>query len=138
MSRISNQFSIDLSPVSTASIVRFVLFLDRSVVNWDKYYLDDFNLSSMQLSLQELENVDALKIYPQPADNHLNITLEFKEDDKKYLALCDVQGRVLLSRTLDQNFHNVVLDVSDLNSGIYFLKIKSRNSLSTKQVQIIK
>ena len=132
------QFSIDLSTVSTASIVRFVLFLDQSVVNWDKYYLDDFNLSSMQLSLQELENADALKIYPQPADNHLNITLEFKEDDKKHLALCDVQGRVLLSRTLDQNFHNVVLDVSDLNSGIYFLKIKSRNSLSTKQVQIIK
>ena len=70
------QFSVDLSSVASQSITRFVLFLDQGVVNWDKYYLDDFNLSSTPLLVQDINDAEIINVYPQPAKDYLNI--EFK------------------------------------------------------------
>ena len=50
----------------------------------------------------------------------------------------DIQGKVLLSTVIHQNSDNVSLDVSEFNSGIYFVKIQSKNNLYTKKVQIIR
>jgi hypothetical protein len=132
------QFSVDLSSVSTQSISRFVLFLDQTVVNWDIYYLDDLNLSSTPALVQEINDSEVINIYPQPAIDNLNIDIKLSNNYVSRLDLYDIQGKVLLSTVLDQNSNNINLDVSGLNSGIYFVKLQSKNNLYTKKVQIIK
>ena len=130
------QFSVDLSTVSTSSISRFVLFLDQGVVNWDKYFLDDFNLSSVQLSLLDFQDVEIFNIYPNPVEQQLNI--DFKDNSEKNLEIYDLQGRSLLSLNINADSDNISLDVSQFSTGIYFLQIESESSLYTKQIQILR
>ncbi len=132
------QFSVDLSSIASQSITRFVLFLDQSVVNWDTYYLDDFNLSSDPLYVHEINDSGVISVYPQPAKDNLNIDIKVSNNDENRLDLYDIQGKVLLSTVVNQNSDNVSLDVSELNSGIYFVKVQSKNNLHTKKIQIIK
>ena len=133
------QFSVDLSSVmASQSITRFVLFLDQSVVNWDKYYLDDFNLSATPLFVQDVNGSEMLNVYPQPTKDYLNIEFKLNNNDESKLSLYDIQGKVLLSTIINQNLNNIRLDVSEFNSGIYFVKIQSKNNLYTKKIQIIK
>ena len=130
------QFSVDLSTVSTSSISRFVLFLDQGVVNWDKYFLDDFNLSSVQLSLLDFQDIEIFNIYPNPVEQQLNI--DFKDNSEKNLEIYDLQGRSLLSLNIDADSDNISLDVSQFSTGIYFLQIESESSLYSKQIQIVR
>ena len=132
------QFSVDLTSVASQSISRFVLFLDQTVVNWDMYYLDDLNLSSTTSLVQDINDLEVINVYPQPAIDNLNIDIKLSNNDVNRLDLYDIQGKVLLSTVVNQNSNNVSLDVSGLNSGIYFVKVQSKDNLYTKKVQIIK
>ena len=132
------QFSVDLTGVATQSISRFVLFFDQSVVNWDMYYLDDLNLSSTTSLVRDINDSELINVYPQPAIDDLNIDIKLSNNDVSRIDLYDTQGKVLLTNVVNQNSNNINLDVSELNPGIYFLKVQSENNLYTKKVQIIK
>ena len=132
------QFSVDLTGVATQSISRFVLFFDQSVVNWDMYYLDDLNLSSTTSLVRDINDSELINVYPQPAIDDLNINIKLSNNDVSRIDLYDTKGKVLLTNVVNQNSNNINLDVSELNPGIYFLKVQSENNLYTKKVQIIK
>ena len=132
------QFSVDLSSVASQSITRFVMFIDKGVVNWDTYFLDDFNLSSIPLFAQEINKIQLISIFPQPAKNNLNIQVKLNDNEVNTLDLYNNQGKILLSTVLNKNSDNINLDVSKFNSGIYIIKIHSKNNLYIKKVQIIK
>ena len=132
------QFSVNLSSVASHSITRFVMFIDKGVVNWDTYFLDDFNLSSIPLFVQEINKIQLISIFPQPAKNNLNIQVNLNDNDVNTLDLYNNQGKILLSTVLNKNSDKINLDVSKFNSGIYIIKIHSKNNLYIKKVQIIK
>ena len=134
------QFSVDLSSVASQSITRFVLFLDHGVVNWDTYYLDDFNLSSIPLNVQDIKKTNNIVVFPQPAKNEIIIEFSSVSNNKGVLHLFDLKGELILSKDLGQNSSNnrLTLDVSDLNSGIYLLKMQSKNEIQYQKIQIIK
>ena len=132
------QFSVDLSSVSSQSITRFVMFIDQGVVNWDPYFLDDFNLSSSLLFIDEIIESNPISVFPQPAKNNLNITVDWTSSEVCELDLYSSQGKKLLSKVLNKNSVNLSLDISDYKSGIYFIKVYSENYVQTKKVQIIR
>jgi hypothetical protein len=132
------QFSVDLSSVASQSITRFIMFIDQGVVNWDTYFLDDFNLSSTPLLFNEINESNLISVFPQPAKNSLNIQVKLNNNEINTLDLYNSQGKILLSNVLNKNSENINLDVSQFKSGIYFIKVHSKNNLYTKKVQIIK
>ena len=132
------QFSVDLSSVASQSITRFVMFIDQGVVNWDLYFLDDFNLSSTPLLINEINESNLINVFPQPAKNSLNIQVKLNNSEINTLDLYNSQGKILSSNVLNKNDENINLDVSQFKSGIYFIKVHSKNNLYTKKVQIIK
>ena len=132
------QFSVDLSSVSSQTITRFAMFIDQAVVNWDEYFLDDFNLSSSPLLLNEINESNYISVFPQPAKNSLNIQVKLNNSEINTLDLYNSQGKILSSNVLNKNDENINLDVSQFKSGIYFIKVHSKNNLYTKKVQIIK
>jgi hypothetical protein len=130
------QFSVDLSSVASQSITRFVMFLDQGVVNWDAYFLDDFNLSSAPLAINNILDNDNITIYPQPATNTLNVEIKRNNKEINKLQLFDIKGCLLLSQSINQD--NTSLDVSGFDSGIYFVKIQSDKTVFTQKIQITK
>jgi hypothetical protein len=132
------QFSVDLTSVASQSITRFVMFIDQGVVNWDAYFLDDFNLSSTPLLINEINESNLISVFPQPAKNSLNIKVNLNNNEINTLDIYNSQGKILLSNVLNKNSENINLDVSQFKSGIYFIKVHSKNNLYTKKVQIIR
>lgn len=140
----SNQISsLDLmnnSGVATQSNP-WKIYSGTDLSNWrQKNNLDDVNLSNndwVGLSFSDrhpftpreatptLSNDDkgkmAFNVYPNPTSNFLNIETE---DQINEVVVYDLQGKLIL-RTNEKT-----LDVSNLNSGLYFLKVKSANSSS--------
>lgn len=74
---------------------------------------------------EELQNV---KLFPNPAQNKLQITSNQIIDG---LTIVDINGRVLNS--IEISVSDYSLDVSSLSKGVYFLEIHSGESKSTKK-----
>ncbi len=77
--------------------------------------LEGFN---NQLGLEEVE----VDVYPNPVAEQLNIRLFQMQDEAASLELMDANGQVLKSRQVTESTQ---LDVSDLPSGLYMLRIQS-------------
>jgi hypothetical protein len=63
-------------------------------------------------------NISALKIYPNPVTDRLYI--DYSQDAS--FVVCDMTGRVLVSTMMDKE-----IDVSNLPSGVYILRVQSDN-----------
>lgn len=99
----------------------------------DAVWLDNikFPPNASIISINSIEeDLERVNIYPNPAQDIINISnLRTKSD----IILYDVLGRVkyLSSNNIISN-----INVSNLESGIYYLSIKSNNSVVTKKIII--
>ncbi|WP_460218783.1 T9SS type A sorting domain-containing protein [Psychroserpens sp. MEBiC05023] len=83
------------------------------------------NLNTV-LSLKEEEPFLALSMYPNPSSEKLNI---LGLDDRFFYEILDSNGKLVLK---NQNNDTNTIDISDLSSGIYHIKLY--NDTSKKQV----
>lgn len=85
------------------------------------------------LSLNEVEAIDAIAIYPNPVSQYFNVTsLQINIDE---IELFNINGQLVKSQKLNQL--NNVVDVSDLATGTYFARIYTEGKF-LKSEKIIK
>ncbi len=84
----------------------------------------------------QLEN--GLEIYPNPANDVLNITIKDVNSDNLNISLNNTQGQAVLERQLVDfsGSSTETIDVSQLTKGLYFVKITSDTEVVTKRVVI--
>lgn len=87
-----------------------------------QYNLDCSNLSILEFDKPEIE------IYPNPTKSKLNI--------KSKAQIEQVIIYSILGKFIRKELNTSMIDISEFDSGIYFLKIKAKNSIST--IKIIK
>ena len=85
------------------------------------------------LGINDLDNslVDAIKLYPNPANDVINLSASNKINLKK-LEVLDVNGRIIKSTSLE-NITNKKINISELNSGLYLINIYSSEGMTTKK-----
>lgn len=88
------------------------------VINFTPTAIDEFN--------SEIK----LNIYPNPAKEVLNFY--FNETDNYTINVVDLTGKILLSDNIHSKTHQLVLE--GLNSGIYFVSVKSNNKSIVKRI----
>ena len=71
-----------------------------------------------------------INIYPNPSNGIVNIT----NCDNSLLNIVNSNGKVVLSTTVNNN----TVDLSNLNTGIYYIFIVKANNTITKTISIIK
>lgn len=87
------------------------------------------NTTFQELSVPEKNLNQAIKIYPNPTDDVVDI----KADSTiRSIQVYDVQGRILISKILSEE--NASVDLSSYSSGIYYLKINSDNGAKTEKL----
>jgi hypothetical protein len=85
------------------------------------------------LSLDEVQAIDAIAIYPNPVSQYFNVTsLQISIDE---VELFNINGQLVKSQKLNQL--NNVVDVSDLATGTYFARIYTEGKF-LKSEKIIK
>src|SRR5699024_4576023 len=73
---------------------------------------------------------DQIRLFPNPAKNELFIK---GIDSNSSLQIISMEGRILLTKTVEQDAR---LDVSDLESGVYFVHIQTQNRVVVKRFVI--
>jgi hypothetical protein len=78
----------------------------------------------------ESKNTTVQSIYPNPSANIINVNFETVSEDEFTVEVIDAFGKVYQStNSSDLNgSSNVSFDISQLNNGIYFIRINSNNA----------
>lgn len=97
------------------------------------------NLSSVTVGVEELFGSDDLKIFPQPANDLLNLTIQSDKSQQVTLSISDLTGKKVINNTnlqlmSGEQTHN--LDLSLLPSGLYLLSLNSGNKASHRIISV--
>ena len=79
---------------------------------------------AMETANEPFTNEFALKIYPNPTQNDLNLTFEGKSQEYFELTVYDLSGRIMSNQTVESNVINTI-SIKQLNAGMYFLRLSS-------------
>jgi len=83
--------------------------------------------------VNELNNLDQISIYPNPAANELNIQKP-ANSDRITCVVTSLDGKEVL--TLNTNESNTKVDVTSLAKGIYFMNIKAGQQSAKRKIVI--
>lgn len=86
-------------------------------------------------SIASLNNQTNLTIYPNPADNFLNISYSVPESENFKVFILDITGRAVYSSTrrLEKGQNNLSLNIKNLPEGQYLIKLMGENTIETKK-----
>lgn len=85
-------------------------------------------------SINEVENAFGLNVYPNPASDVINVTLN--KEVTATINVVDVTGKVVKTSTI--NGTTTSINTAGLSSGVYYVNITDGTSVSTEKVVIKK
>jgi len=85
----------------------------------DSIWFDDTSIENL------MENI-FVDVYPNPAVNNIEIRINSPKVYSWEMEIYNMQGRMISSTSFDKNNYNV--NVSNLSSGIYFIKLQSTDN----------
>jgi hypothetical protein len=71
-------------------------------------------------------NETFIRAYPNPTSKHLNISVD-AEPGINRIEICDALGRVVMNKAVELTDGNLHLDVSNLNDGLYYIRLHNKN-----------
>lgn len=83
-------------------------------------------------SIKELDNSQAFMVYPNPALSEIKISLNKTPNSIVRISILNILGKELLSNE-NVGVNDVVVNVSDLAQGVYFVKVESDGKYSVEK-----
>lgn len=83
--------------------------------------------------LSTTDNVfDTVSIYANQANRTINISGQLTDDT--FAKVYDIQGRLVSTTALDANATRQTIDASNLNTGVYIVKLTNNNITKTEKI----
>ena len=82
-------------------------------------------------SISQLKSENQISIYPNPANTILNV----KCSTQAIVTVFDVTGKLIESKNLKEGYSSV--DVSNLNSGMYYVRVMTTAGISNVQAVMV-
>jgi hypothetical protein len=99
---------------------------------YDQGESDPSNTVTVQVVTGLDENhIDGLTVYPNPAKDHLNIAADVNINN---VMLYNFAGQVIVNTQVNNNAY--MLNASNLNPGVYMLRIDTEKGSVTKRIII--
>ena len=96
------------------------------------------NGSACITSTFEQESVSTLRVYPNPANNFVQVNYEGLKQNAGFLTLLDISGKTIQRIELNNTDDNIRLDVSNVQNGYYLIRIDNGQQISTEKLVILK
>ncbi|MBS1637768.1 MAG: T9SS type A sorting domain-containing protein [Bacteroidetes bacterium] len=100
------------------------------------------NTIQMSTSVNEITKADDknVHVYPNPAADRFKLVIHATSDANAQYSIYDLNGRLMHSETIVLKSGENILEkeTSDLNSGIYFIQVKTGEHTTTKKLIVIK
>jgi hypothetical protein len=89
------------------------------------------------IGVAEVEAGISVNLFPNPANNQLNIAIEDANASAMMITLLNVQGQTVLANQFNGGTeYTVNMDVSNLAPGVYFVKFENNAQVMTRRVVI--
>jgi hypothetical protein len=85
--------------------------------------------TKQQPKQQETSVIEGLNLYPNPVSNG-KVYISTKNDSEKEIIIFDLLGKKVLQTLLSSR----ELNISNLNSGVYIIKITEANASATRKL----
>ncbi len=125
-------------PAVTSGSLAFYKVTDKSPYNGERNYyrirkenVDESISYSPVISLHPNVSTFKLSIYPNPANNYLNISTEY---GKYELSIVSDHGHLIQAESFSGNTHK--LNLNKLHSGLYYLVIRNEGNKIVKSIMI--
>jgi hypothetical protein len=105
----------------------------KTIINWLDVIFDNIRISgngSTGVALVTASEND-FQMYPNPVNQFLKISKTISENS--IIAITDISGKNLRTFLPAEVNPEKQIDISELNAGIYFLKMTNNNSFSVKK-----
>jgi hypothetical protein len=127
-------FTVKFSPSTVGIKNGTIKILSNDIVN-DTFLFDIKGEKIQNTSTNNIDKSNKISIYPNPLSTNLNITIEsILEGETAEILMTDALGKVSYKKTIF--YGNNLIDLSPLSSGLYGLKIITKNN--TYHFKIIK
>ena len=93
------------------------------------------------VGVEKIESEYNTVFYPNPTKEELNISFYNHKNCEVKIRIFNESGQLVKisdKGKLSEGKHNIILDLSKLNNGLYFINILSGNESITQKIQIIK
>ncbi len=97
------------------------------------------NFTTLSCRLAEAEPHTGIEIYPNPVKDMATLSIHAEGEESVFISILDIAGRVAKVIPLQirqAGLNKITIDLSELNSGLYFCKVISEDKMNT--VKLIK
>jgi|GEM_PF-2847274 len=128
-------YTVNINAVAGSSNVRFKFdFFADPTAPGNYIFIDDINVFDALAGIQTNESqIMDLNVYPNPSNS--KFTVETNALTKQTLNLFDVNGKLVLSQTINGKTN---IDVSNLAEGVYNLSLINQNGVVNKRLVILR
>ncbi len=111
----------------------------RSIMSYTLDSLLTVPDSTVSSTTPNFEFSKTIKVYPTIANSIVNIELENIEPNRNLeMVILNDSGKLIHSDSFDGRSKKIELDISDWNSGHYFIKVKMRHQILTERFLVVK
>ncbi|HKC67765.1 MAG TPA: C10 family peptidase, partial [Bacteroidia bacterium] len=133
----SSQWRTDNINLSAITGQASVMFAFQNTSDWaDWLYIDNINITANSTTGISSNNaLSSVSVYPNPAHNNISVTLL---ENTRSVSVTDIIGQTVIAEQKVEGAQQVqTIDITNLASGVYFMKINSTDS-QTKIIRFIK
>lgn len=91
----------------------------------------ELKYSIEEMDFNEMQTVSTIAVYPNPTSGQLNIKVD-NVNDLIQLSICNISGHIILATQISEL--ETTLDISEVQEGVYFIKLQKNNEVITKQI----
>lgn len=124
----SSQFRQEIIPLAGITGATNILFKLKFISEGElsnNFYVDDINLTTTT-GLKDQVQLLNVSTYPSPANETVNLSFDLLDNKSVSIALHDLLGKEfyqLSEKRLNAGHYDYNIPVSELSSGVYFIKI---------------
>ena len=111
---------------------------DRPIIGMNYYRLKqvDFNGSWEYSDIISIDLRNKFVLYPNPAEDQVQLVLEEDKALPLSLQITNAQGTIVYRDLIQENFHEI--DLSELSSGVYFVRLFEDGSLFSTEKLVVR
>lgn len=109
-------------------------------INAEEVWAIYANILPSSVEKNDINDRDVVRIYPNPVSTVANIKFQIPESSHVKLGICNVHGQeiaVIADEFRNAGTHTLSFDGSDLESGVYFIRLESNGNFTTERMIIL-
>ena len=83
-------------------------------------------------------SLQTVKVYPNPATNIINITLDKSIKEKAGISIYNINGTLIKSLPANYPNKNISISTKDFTPGIYFCEVKGKDFISREKFVMVR